>query len=265
MSEVNFAVNDTEFSASLRRYALATRISFADAIRRQARLVAINLGIQTQPFGQADDAKNKGFGAIQKDLSPPRGIFKPLNQFWMDEARRMQQYAPENFIRRFTDKNGKVWLSEEDKILTSRGAIKQFHQESRTKGGRKRTSRAGTETRDIGRHGAANRGVVLQQDLKSYIGQVQKKVGIAKAGWASCAQQLGGTRGLPGWVTRHSRKQQLGTVNDKTSGDRSQYVQMTNRVPWIDKCLNPGQIQRALDIQRGKMNNAIKMALSRSR
>lgn len=264
MSDVNFTIQDAQFSASLRRYALATRISFADAIRRQARLVAVNLAIQTQPFG-TDKGKALGEGAVQSDLIPKKGIFKPLNSFWMGEAKRMQQFDPESFVRRFTDKNGNVWLSEQDKILTTQGAIKSFHQSMRTGSGRRRTSQAGNRTRDIGRTGAANRGVVDKDNLTNYVKTVQKKVGIAKAGWASCAQQLGGTRGLPGWVTRHSRRQQLGSVNDKTTEDRSQYVQMTNRVPWIDQCLNPGQIQRALDIQRGKMNNAIKMALARSK
>jgi hypothetical protein len=39
---------------------------------------------------------------------------------------------------------------------------------------------------------------------------------------------------------------------------------MENKVPWIDKCLNAGQIQRALDIQREKMTKAIEIALSKA-
>ena len=43
-----------------------------------------------------------------------------------------------------------------------------------------------------------------------------------------------------------------------------QYVTMTNQVPWIDQCLNAGQIQRALDIQKDKMTKAIEIALSKA-
>jgi hypothetical protein len=39
---------------------------------------------------------------------------------------------------------------------------------------------------------------------------------------------------------------------------------MTNSVPWIDKCLNQGQMQRAIDIQKQKMISAIGHSMSRS-
>ena len=102
--------------------------------------------------------------------------------------------------------------------------------------------------------------------VQGYINKIKQRVGTAKAGWASCAQQLGGWRGIPGWGTRHALRGNLGSVYDATGGNgSSQYVRMTNNVPWIDKCLNPGQIQRALDIQRSKMTNAIRIALSKAR
>ena len=263
---VFFKVEDREFRNSLRRYALAKKMEFAEAIKRQARLVAVNLAFQTQPFGD-EGGKKAGEGAIMADLIPARGsnrgIFKPLNKYWMSEAVRMQQYAPDNFVRRFTTKNGRVWLSEEDQILTTKGAIKSFHQGMRTTS-RKRPTRAGMETRDIGRHKAGNRGVAESSQLMSYVASVQKKVGIAKSGWASCAKQIGGTRGIPQWVTRHSNRRQTGSIidNSKASGDE-QYVLMQNNVPWIDKCLTENQMQRALDIQREKMNVAIEKTLQR--
>ncbi len=261
---IKMSVDDSDFSYQLKRYALARRISFAKAVKQQGRLVAVNLAIQTQPFG-TDKGKALGEGAVQSDLIPRKGIFKPLNPFWMGEAKRMQQFDPESFVRRFTDKNGNVWLSEQDKILTTQGAIKSFHQSMRTGSGRRRTSQAGNRTRDIGRTGAANRGVVDKDNLTNYVKTVQKKVGIAKAGWADCAKQLGGSRGIPGWVTRHAGKKAKGSVQDnsKASGD-DQSVTMTNSVPWIDQCLNSGQIQAALDIQREKMVKAIEITLARA-
>jgi hypothetical protein len=64
-------------------------------------------------------------------------------------------------------------------------------------------------------------------------------------------------------VTRHAGKRAIGLVTDNTNatGDE-QYVLMENTVPWIDKCLNGGQLQTALDIQRDKMNKAIEIALA---
>lgn len=266
-SAVFFQVDDRDFRSSLRRYALAKKMEFAEAIKRQARLIAVNLAFQTQPFGN-ESGKMAGEGAIISDLMPKqgsnRGIFKPLNKFWMSEAIRMRQYAPENFVRRFTTKDGRVWLSEEDQILTTRSAIAGFHQSMRTTS-RKRPTRAGTQTRDIGRHKAGNRGVAEISQLMSYVKTVQKKVGIAKSGWASCAKQIGGTRGIPQWVTRHANKRQAGSVIDSSKANgNEQYVLMQNNVPWIDKCLTQSQMQRALDIQREKMNVAIEKTLQRS-
>lgn len=261
-----FKLDDRDFQSNLRQYALALKISFAEAIKRQARLVAVNLAFQTQPFGD-EKGKKLGEGAIWSDLMPKsgtnKGIFKPLNKYWMGEAIRMKQYAPENFMRRFTTKDGKVWMSEEDKILNSIGEMKQFHQSMRTQA-RMRTSKAGQADKNIGRHGAAHRGVVEKDMLSRYVANTQKKVGIAKGGWAHCAKQLGGSRGIPQWVTRHAGKRAIGLVTDNTNatGDE-QYVLMENTVPWIDKCLNGGQLQTALDIQRDKMNKAIEIALAR--
>lgn len=264
---ITMKMNDADFSYQLKRYALAKKISFAKAIKQQGRLVAVNLAFQTQPFG-AEKGKLLGEGAISGDLLPKKGtnkgIFKPLNKFWMDEAIRMKQYAPENFTRRFTTKDGRVWMSEEDQILISIGAMKQFHQSMRTEGGRRRTSKAGQGDRGIGRHGTANRGIVDKDKLGQYVTATHKKVGIAKAGWAHCAKQLGGSRGIPQWVTRHAGKRATGSVVDNSEATSEQYVTMTNQVPWIDKCLNAGQIQRALDIQKEKMTKAIEIALSKA-
>lgn len=264
---ITMKMQDADFSYQLKRYALAKKISFAKAIKQQGRLVAVNLAFQTQPFG-AEKGKLLGEGAISSDLLPKKGtnkgIFKPLNKFWMDEAIRMKQYAPENFIRRFTTKEGRTWLTEQDQILLSLGAMKQFHQTMRTQGGRKRTSKAGQSDRQIGRHGAANRGIVDKDKLGQYVQTVQRKVGIAKAGWAHCAKQLGGARGIPQWVTRHAGKRANGSVVDNSEATSDQYVIMSNHVPWIDNCLNEGQIKRALDIQKEKMIKAIEIALSKA-
>jgi hypothetical protein len=103
-----------------------------------------------------------------------------------------------------------------------------------------------------------------QNELRSYIKQVQSKVGIAKAGWASCAQQLGGVAGrmtaavgqqqaVPAWVKRHIGGRASGTVIDQSDKILNASVRMINHVPWVSKCLTDSEAQRALDIQREKM------------
>ena len=248
----------------------------AQVLRAQARLMAVNLAFQTQPYG-SKEGKPMGEGAIASDLvhkkGTNKGIFKPLNKFWMDEANRMKQYAPENFRRRFTTKDGRVWMSESDQIFTSISAMKQFHQSMRTPGGRRRTSKAGHGDREIGRHGASNKGLVDKNMLIQYVKTTQKKVGIAKAGWAACAMQLGGTRGrmetgiagvqqqaVPAWVKRHAGNRAAGTVVDQSENFLTGRINMINHVPWVSNCLSDQQAQQAIDIQAEKMRRALDYA-----
>ncbi|NDD54501.1 hypothetical protein EBZ39_11610 [bacterium] len=95
--------------------------------------------------------------------------------------------------------------------------------------------------------------VTNQGSLNQYLKKIQQRVGTAKGGWAACAKVIGGTRGIPGWVTRQTNRLAGGSVVDNTRNTRNPFVSMTNSVPWIDKCLNDGQMQRAFDIQKEKM------------
>jgi hypothetical protein len=127
-----------------------------------------------------------------------------------------------------------------------------------------KASRYGARRR-VSRNTFVKVSVPREAQIDSYAKQITQRVGIAKAGWAHCAKQIGGTRDIPQWVTRHAGKRATGSVvdNSEASADQ-QYVTMENKVPWIDKCLNAGQIQQALDIQREKMTKAIEIALSKA-
>src|SRR6266853_5635650 len=72
------------------------------------------------------------------------------------------------------------------------------------------------------------------QKLKTYVASEQKKVGFGKGGWATCARVLGGTRGIPGWVSRQSSPAQ---VLEDYGSERSKVV-MTNVVPDASEILS---------------------------
>jgi hypothetical protein len=109
--------------------------------------------------------------------------------------------------------------------------------------------------------------------LKAYVKEVQKKVGIAKGGWAACAMQLGGTQGrmetnvpgvqqqaVPAWVKRHAGKRAAGTVIDQADNFITGRINMINHVPWVSNCLSDQQAQQAIDIQAEKMRRALDYA-----
>lgn len=271
MADVRVSVDDRAFSDSLRRYALAMKMSFAEAILRQARLVAVNLAHQTQPFGSSDAAREAGEGAVQTEIdrvydavpAVADAVGRSGRTFTGIKRVKTAPQAAAAFVRLVRtgqfDKAKELLnsLRIEPYFSTDVGPFDAGAEHQRARFGARRKVSKNTFTKLAPTNSAR---------LKPYVNKIVQRVGTAKAGWASCAQQLGGWRGIPGWVTRQARKSVLGKVYDATGGQGTQqFVRMTNLVPWIDKCLNAGQIQSALDIQRGKMVNAIKIALSKAR
>ena len=55
---LKFSVDDREFRFALRRLADVTQRDIGDVVRQQARLIAVNLAYQTQPFGDAAGKAN---------------------------------------------------------------------------------------------------------------------------------------------------------------------------------------------------------------
>jgi hypothetical protein len=222
-------------------------------IRKSGRALAVRLANQTQPYGLNAQARKKGENAVLDDIV---SITKPLSKRWMDEAIRFKQLDPAAFRRRFTNKDGKVWLEEEDVELNS-SSIKRFHQSMRNKGDG-RTRRAGQGDLNIGRHTAANRGFILQVQQQKYIKETQKKVGIAKAGWAECASRLGGFDGVKGvgsiqiWLRKLISKYGSGSVVIT-----NKYVQLTNSIPWIGRALSRSALRKSLDIQRNTLAKSV--------
>lgn len=271
MADVRVSVDDRAFSASLRRYALAMKMSFAEAILRQARLVAVNLAYQTQPFGLNLSAKQKAektigveIGRVYKDVGTVARDVGSAGQMSADVSRvKSPSQAEAAFVRLV--RSGQT--AKAQKLLNDLNIHPFFSTEVNKfdQGSRHQTERFGAR-RKVPKNTFPKLAVTNFNLIRGYINKIKQRVGTAKAGWASCAQQLGGMRGLPAWITRHASQAQLGSVYDATSASgNQQYVIMTNRVPWIDKCLNAGQIQRALDIQRGKMVTAIRIALRKAK
>jgi hypothetical protein len=262
-------MDDADFSYQLKRYALANKISFAKAIKRQGRLVALNLAFQTQPLGFDDKARAQGEHAALNSISL---VYKPtkytqgiIKHSSLPKGKSPTQNA-EQAARAFAKH---VLKGQNDAAFTilQRLHIPKYHDtvvKPMDGGSAHKASRYGARRR-VPRNTFVKVSVPREAQIDSYIKQITQRVGIAKAGWAHCAKQIEGTRDIPQWVTRHAGKRATGSVvdNSEASADE-QYVTMTNQVPWIDKCLNAGQIQRALDMQREKMITTIKITLSKA-
>jgi hypothetical protein len=98
------------------------------------------------------------------------------------------------------------------------------------------------------------------QKLKTYVVTETKKVGFGKGGWAACARALGGTRGIPGWISRQNAP---GTVVENY-GATVMSITMTNQVPYASSILSPAQKQEAVRIAMDKLRASILIVLQHS-
>jgi len=209
-------------------------------LRKSGRALAVRLANVTAPFGMNQSAKKQGEGAVAKDIAL---IVKPLNPFWMKEALKMRTASSEAFKAKFTTKNGRSWLEPNDVPLDS-SSIKQFHQRLRKKGS--------------GRTAATEHGYMLLNQQKKYVKETQRKVGIAKAGWAECAQTLGGFASvtgvgkIQGWIVKLISKYGRGSIQEGKG-----YIKIGNNVPWIGNALSRSNLAKSLDIQRTALAKSV--------
>ena len=101
--------------------------------------------------------------------------------------------------------------------------------------------------------------VTNEKAVDAYIKKRQENIGVAKAGWAACAQQLGGAKTvrsrddgrveLPGWVRRQINKFQLGNVSDNSDKKKDPFIELKNNVKYIGQLISPETVQQTIDTQ----------------
>ena len=265
-------IDDRELQQALLRF-YKTKTP-AQVMRAQARLMAVNLAFQTQPFGgtkavggQQDSAKNQGEGAVARDIrkaiKTPSDIFQTIEKQGIGAGRAfvaMMRKGDFDLARNLLVRLRVPGLMQAKVGTMSAAAHKQALKPI------PKRPRMSTRQEPL----------LITNDripLRQYVKEIQKRVGIAKGGWAACAMQLGGTRGrmgtnvegaeqqaVPAWVKRHAGNRATGTVLDQSDNFFTGLIRMINHVPWVSNCLTDAQAQRAIDIQAEKMKRALDSA-----
>lgn len=215
-------------------------------IRQEARLAAVSLAFQTQPFGDSLTTRAVGIAATGRDIyrvySTPGTAFKDIAN-----AR-----AADGFWKAVKLGN---WLRAAKILGKSSNAFKVTPIQDFDGGSSHKQLR-----NNQGRIPPSQKPVMIvknPQQLKSYVSAEQKKVGFGKGGWASCARALGGTRGIPGWVSRQGSP---GQVIEDYKADRSS-VTMINQVPYASSIINASGIQDAVAIAKDRLAKSIEIAI----
>lgn len=282
------AITDTtDIRARLRQYAALMNKEVSETLRRFAVVACRNLANTTQPFSGGEKAvteKGRKLGemAVMVDINkvfyvPTRdgGFSKMLTERAEASLRKRNRgktdvgAGTEKFRRRINDYIGSgntkaLQNIAEDMGMTNfrRTIDPAIHKAART----------GRRTKVRKPPGGMTLILNKESHLENYVAKRQKLVGLAKAGWAKCADLIPttvkgpATRGIPQWVTRNKKKAQ-GSIQDLSRKAGNPKVLMTNRIPWTSNVLSPKEARKALDLAKRNfieyMNKSMKAELRR--
>ncbi len=244
--------HESHIAQYCREKGLNLKTSLPAVLHQAGRLVAVSLARQAQPFGKDgfdETAQALGIVATTRDIyrvyATPGVAWKDINDpgaqagFWKAVKTSAWDRAA--------------------KILGRSGArLKSTLIDNFDGGAQHRQLR-----NNRGRIPESQKPVMIVKDaqkLKSYVSSEIKKVGFGKGGWAACARALGGTRGIPGWISRQAAP---GTAVENY-GATVMSITMTNQVPYASAILSPAQKQEAVRIAMDKLRSSIQIAMQHS-
>lgn len=259
----------------MKRYEEVTGKEIAGSLRRGARLMGVNLAYSVPPYGADPKAKKKGEIAVQNDIGR---VYTPSNPISLKHSSKSLSFREQ--IEKFITKNQKLRLailsaikaSDPAKLKAILGNLPTFSKLSFDQSTDGSVHKKTRNTYGRVRKGWKGRNIVMDsKDLKSYITARQDLVGLTKAAWAACAQDVNADvkdalRGIPAWVKRHVSRVPH-SVTDKSSGALP-HITLTSKIPWADKALRPTDHKEAIRISREKffksMGYEIKAALKKA-
>jgi len=233
---VNAEVDSREFERALANFQRDTELGWVEVIKMQARLLVERLIEWTPPFGKDKAAQQKGMATVEGDI---RRVFIPFKDvpFLVKEIaqRRLEGLAGEKDFDRVEFRNGKIQKEWEQKDWSALRVIFERSVEAKA-----RLFKI-TRTPDPGDHQAARvagrvkkrrqPNVVIERvaSLKSYIREIQRRVGTAKAGWIRGAQLL--MAKFPAWIGK-TGGESLGSVQDNSTNPLNPSITVSNEVPY---------------------------------
>jgi len=251
-----FKFDKQKFVEILNEYSEIVEKTIPDCVALNARLLCVELARRTQPFGTKPESGigrvEKDIGKIIKDVGKLEEMFDNVGNTKIRERLfKLLREKRYDVIKIILERIGFLKKWGEIEITNDFKAIHQAHR--KPKDGRTR-----------------NRGdklYITEGDLPGYIEEVAKRVGIAKSGWARCAEQLPRvisgkmTRGIPDWVVDQTKA--TGEIENHLEDTSNPRVLMTNKVPWGRRLLPFEQETKAGQVVVAKMKKQIETILKK--
>lgn len=281
--KVKAQTDTSDLRAKLREFELVVGREMSGAVRQFARRACVYLTSATQPYsGKGEDGKSeakkaKGLGerAVEADISkvfytPQDGGFARAIKERVSRSKRSQESKAKFNTRLdgYIASNKTAALRKIVEDFNWQGVVDDvdpaLHQRARSGSRMKVNKRRGKMHMVLGGAGA----------IKTYKATIKKRVGIAKSGWASCAEQIPveqkalGSRDVPAWVRRHITGRE-GSIKDQSRDKRNPRVTMTNNIKWTSQVLSNSAKREALRLAKENflkyMNTTIRAELRRQR
>lgn len=262
----SLTVDASKLQKALKAFIGNTKAEASKEMRIQARMLCVSLANSTQPFGKDASAKATGEKAVTRDInrvykSGPTAV-KDIASLPLPRGKTATQNAKQAAAAlagllqgRTTGKRGAKIVSAAQDLLdrinykpyvnTRIGVFDQGQAHNKARFGRRKS---------VPKNQFVSQVVTKDSQLTKYFKEKRGNVGIAKSGWAVCAGLLGGFKGIPKWVYRHTGGGRVNDQSGKGLGIVSKpFIQMTNTIPWINAVISAATIQKSIDIQITKM------------
>jgi len=262
----SLTVDASKLQKALKAFIGNTKAEASKEMRIQARMLCVSLANSTQPFGKDASAKATGEKAVTRDIdrvykSGPTAV-KDIASLPLPRGKTATQNAKQAAAAlagllqgRTTGKRGAKIVSAAQDLLdrinykpyvnTRIGVFDQGQAHNKARFGRRKS---------VPKNQFVSQVVTKDSQLTKYFKEKRGNVGIAKSGWAVCAGLLGGFKGIPKWVYRHTGGGRVNDQSGKGLGIVSKpFIQMTNTIPWINAVISTATIQKSIDMQITKM------------
>ena len=262
----SLTVDASKLQKALKAFIGNTKAEASKEMRIQARMLCVSLANSTQPFGKDAKAKATGEKAVTRDIdrvyksgsTAVRDIASlplPRGKTATQNAKQAAAALAGLLQGRTTGKRGAKIVSAAQDLLdrinykpyvnTRIGVFDQGQAHNKARFGRRKS---------VPKNQFVSQVVTKDSQLTKYFKEKRGNVGIAKSGWAVCAGLLGGFKGIPKWVYRHTGGGRVNDQSGKGLGILSKpFIQMTNTIPWINAVISTATIQKSIDIQITKM------------
>ena len=222
-----------EVIRAVAHFTAMTGRSLTEEIIAMARLTAVELARQTQPWGNTKAAEETGKARVSSDINR---VFRTPSSIY-SEIRDQKESEASLFWKAYEDRDDSFMeeIMNRNSINLQVYAVPSpaIHRAARTKKGA------------VHKNYRAKQMVMYPESLQKYVKEKQQLVGFAKSGWAKAADMCGGHRGIPAWASsRHNKYGNGGAIIDRNHIRPS--VVLQNSVNYVSDILVSYAIDKAI-------------------